>query len=445
MAAFVDGISLQDFPVARSERLASFALRGVTEVGEEIGRGAYAIVVEMRYRGLRCAGKQIHSELYRSASPEGKDAVLRRFEEECEILSSLHHPHIVQFLGVHFEPGARLPILVMECLDISLSSCLKRYSIFPDDMSYRILEDISSALCYLHGEEPPIIHRDLTANNVLLSGDMRAKVSDLGVARILDLKPGHRQLTPCPGAIDYMPQEALHENPTYDEKVDCFSYGILMLHLLCGKWPSPTAATQVDPLNPHNLLPINEVRRRRKYLNVIGTSHPLNELICRCLHNSPHHRPHAHEIMTEIQEVSRRYSGMSRSNKLDMVAKVYNAKEERELYCNQLGNVTEKYDSLLRETMQSCNSDIEKAEAMLVEERERSESLVKLERQRSDTLLESVQFEDRNRVQDLLQEIDDYKAMIPGLEKHLHAKDDIIKQLIARLNIQRVSLHSCIR
>ena len=293
------------FSMAERQGLRRFMLTGVHDVSTEIGQGSYAAVVELQFRGLKCAGKKLHRNLYDNALIPEQEGMLQRFETECEILSQLKHPHVVQFLGVHFEEGSTLPVLVMEFLQTTLTACVDRYGRLPQEISYTILDDVATALCYLHGQTPAIIHRDLSANNVLLTSDMRAKISDLGVAKILNLTPAQRtQMTTCPGTPAYMPPEALAHDPLYDTKVDCFSYGILILHMFCGRWPLPCEANRVDPDNPNGLIPLTEAERREGYLEEIGEDHPLMALIRECLHNHPQHRPDAKEILRRVREVA---------------------------------------------------------------------------------------------------------------------------------------------
>ena len=69
---------------------------------------------------------------------------------------------------------------------------------------------------------------------------MTAKISDLGVAKILNLTPLQmNHLTQTPGTPAYMPPEVMAANPRYDTSVDEFSYGILMIHIFSHKWPEP--------------------------------------------------------------------------------------------------------------------------------------------------------------------------------------------------------------
>ena len=164
---------------------------------------------------------------------------VRTFEQECRLLSQVRHPHIVQFLGVYFQQGVHTPILVMEFLQTNLTSCIEQHRILPKEISYSILHDVALGLCYLHSQTPPIIHRDLSSNNVLLASNMTAKISDLGVARILNLTPLQvSRLTQTPGTPAYMPPEVMIANPKYDTSVDEFSYGCLLYTS-----PSPRDAT----------------------------------------------------------------------------------------------------------------------------------------------------------------------------------------------------------
>ena len=196
--------------------LEQYRLLAARETGVEFGRGSYAAVVEVDYKGLRCAGKKIHRVLY-----EGQVGnLVRRFEEECRLLSELRHPHIVQFLGVYFEADTNAPVLVMEFLPTTLSQCLDRYGAMPEEINYSILEDVAVGLRYLHDRRDPIIHRDLSANNVLLTADMKAKISDLGVAKIVEARPTRMAtMTKTPGTQCYMPPETMVARPRYDIKV----------------------------------------------------------------------------------------------------------------------------------------------------------------------------------------------------------------------------------
>ena len=270
---------------------------------EEFGRGSYAVVLRLEYRGLKCAGKQLYPVLYE----QGVGDTVCRFEEECRLLAQMRHPNIVQFIGVYFEEGSRVPILVMEFLPTTLARCIDTYGVLPEEVSYSILHDVALGLYHLHSQTPPIVHRDLSANNVLLASNMTAKISDLGVARILNLTPQQMsRMTSTPGTPAYMPPEAMRANPRYDAGIDEFSYGILMIHVLCGRWPLPLREPVcINPENRAQLLPVSEAERRDEYLRDIGNAHPLMDLILRCVSNDPEQRATAAQMVQRMEHMTR--------------------------------------------------------------------------------------------------------------------------------------------
>ena len=268
-----------------------------------IGHGSYATVFKLDYLGLKCAGKKIHDVLQ-----QGKTNTycypIRRFEEECSLLSQLHHPNIVQFLGVFFQHNDPIPILVMEFLPINLTLCIDRYGVLANEFNYSILNDVALGMHYLHSQIPPIVHRDLSSNNILLTSGMTAKISDLGVAKILNLNPQQiSRMTQAPGTPAYMPPEVMVVNPKYNSSVDVFSYGILMIHVFSGQWPEPQIGqNRTDPMSDR-LIPVTEAERREIFLRKIGNDHPAMDLILKCISNNPRLRVQSKEIIVRTADM----------------------------------------------------------------------------------------------------------------------------------------------
>ena len=173
-------------------KLQQFILKGVEGLDKrrEKGRGCYGAVYEVRFNGVPCIAKRLHDILVgrgqeEPVSKEGKSEMLRRFREECILLSSLRHPNIVQMLGVHYGGSDEADIsLIMEYMHMDLEHCMKTYSDIPLPYKTSILKDVAYGLAYLHSI--PIIHRDLNAGNILLTESLRAKIADLGVAKLWD-------------------------------------------------------------------------------------------------------------------------------------------------------------------------------------------------------------------------------------------------------------------
>jgi serine/threonine protein kinase len=312
-----------------------FRLSGIALTKNELGTGSYATVYELDYYGLKCAGKKIHDLLIKQQAGRGDTYQLSRFAEECRLLSRVRHPNVVQFLGVHYEQGMKVPILVMEFLPINLTTCIEQNhpGVLRPELSYSILHDVALGLNYLHSQEPPIIHRDLSSNNVLLTSDMKAKISDLGVAKIVNLTPLQvtRMVhnTQTPGTPAYMPPEAMVANPKYDRSIDIFSFGIMIVHMFSGKWPEPQIGQIRLELESDKMIPVSEAERREVFLTAIGDKHPLMSLIRQCIANNFKKRPNANEIVLQLKEMVAKNSP-SFSNRLEMLQHIETLQQKLE-------------------------------------------------------------------------------------------------------------------
>ena len=215
--------------------LQPFLLTGVTQTGRTLG-GSYGCVEELRVNDLVCAGKRMYDALVNSQN-EGADRMIEKYFDEFQLLSGLHHPNVVLFLGICFldtrpPSTADLPVLVMEMLQGSLDHLLENTPNVPLAKKISILQDVARGLVYLHGRTPAIIHRDLTARNVLLNSAMVAKIADMGNSRLVDMQPGQLTQTMTrgvPSTAVYMPPEAFEVPPKYGPKLDMFSFGHLAL------------------------------------------------------------------------------------------------------------------------------------------------------------------------------------------------------------------------
>ena len=235
--------------------LQQFMLTDVTSTDRILGTGSYGSVVEVskstssllglsniysimslilqvKYQHIVCAGKKLHEALL-EAGNEGVPDLVHKYLHECQLMSSLRHPNITQFLGLCFLPNTRLPLLVMERLETSLDDVLVHVSSLTLSLKRSVLEDVASGLVYLHKREPPVIHRDLTAKNVLLTSSLQAKITDMGNSCIFN-RPGQlaRTLSQLPGTLVYMPPEALSETHRYGPSLDVFSFGHLTLYTM---------------------------------------------------------------------------------------------------------------------------------------------------------------------------------------------------------------------
>ena len=415
----------------------AYKLTGVTVTDRDLGHGSYATVLELQYVGLKCAGKKIHEVLL---SRESTSYTVRRFEEECRLLSQIRHPNIVQFLGVYFQAELSTPILVMEFLPTNLTTCIEEYGTLPNEISYSILHDVALGLCYLHSQTPPIIHRDLSSNNVLLTQNMTAKISDLGVARILNLSPLQvSRMTGTPGTPAYMPPEVMVANPIYNTSIDEFSFGILMIHVFSQRWPEP----QLGPnhIKDGKLIPISEAERRTEFLKEIGREHPLMDLILKCINNDFHMRAHAKEIVEHLAKMVTQFPP-SYNNRLDMLIHI-TQEEEDEKALRDVSDARTKTIRLqeneianLREEMMSYTEADEREIRALVQEKERKgKQITHLEKQivsLNEEILRRSEVEEKEK-RTLKEEIPQLQEQMSTLKeetlRHVKVKQEEVKTL----------------
>ena len=280
----------------------------VESVGEEIGRGAYGKVFTVKYCGWICAAKEIHSILLEGVSQQEQQSIKEGFIRECYHCSILSHSNIVRFIGVYYpRRDSNIPVMIMELMDESLVAYMKTLPKNETKSKRSILVDVADGLSYLHAQNPAVIHRDLSPNNILLQrgkGEIPiAKIADLGVAKVVktDGRNTAHKLTKVPGTVDFMPPEAFASRPFYSIGLDVFSYGGIMLFVATHKWPSPTDQVKLDPITDE-LMPVSEVERRQEYLDEItGDFTRYKPLIMSCLHNSPAKRPIIVEVSRKLK------------------------------------------------------------------------------------------------------------------------------------------------
>ena len=204
---------------------------------------------------------------------------------------------------MYYPAKDKLPVIVMEKMQLTLSHLIKEYSKLSYSKAGTILYDVCLGLQYLHSRMPPIIHRDLTPNNVLLCYHYRAKISDLGVARTLETADA--KLTQAPGTAAFMPPECLGDKPAYDLSLDVFSFGGIILYIATQQWPTPSPWMVVDP-NTDKKVFLTEVQRRQQYIDkMTGAYADLKPLVISCLDDNPKNRPSVTKVLTKIKHLKK--------------------------------------------------------------------------------------------------------------------------------------------
>ena len=296
-----------------NDQLKDVTLKGVVRINKDLGRGSYCKVFAVKYCGLLCAAKEIHQILTEGVNEEEKQAIKSSFIRECHHCSIIRHPNIVQFMGVWYSTEqSDLPIMVMELMEQSLSSFIEKNATkISIETKISILHDVSLGLSYLHARDPPVVHRDLSSNNVLLTDHLRAKISDLGLAKIIkaDSKrmTSRSRLTTAPGTLHFMPPETLdEENPVYGTPVDVFSFAVIAVHLFSEEWPSPAPAVKQDT-KTKALIALSEKERRQRYLDKMTVDAMLKKLVENCLENDPNDRPAMEVVCEKIEKLKVHY------------------------------------------------------------------------------------------------------------------------------------------
>ncbi|KAG8650063.1 serine/threonine-protein kinase STY13 [Manihot esculenta] len=205
-------------------------------IGSKIGEGAHGKVYEGRYGDRVVAIKVLH----RGSTSEERDALENRFAREVNMMSRVKHENLVKFIGACKDP---LMVIVTELLP---GMSLRKYliSIRPKQLELRVALnfalDIARAMECLHANG--IIHRDLKPDNLLLTTNQKSvKLADFGLAREESVT---EMMTAETGTYRWMAPELYStvtlrqgEKKHYNNKVDVYSFGIVLWELLTNRMP----------------------------------------------------------------------------------------------------------------------------------------------------------------------------------------------------------------
>ena len=368
-----------------------------------------------------------------------------RFTAECELLGRLHHPHIVQFLGIRLESGSELPELVMEYLPTTLRHCLDTYGALPTKISCGAMLEVALGLCYLHEFSPPIIHRDISSNNILLTTSMTAKISDLGVAKILDMDPGRATRmtqTQVPGTPTFMPPEVMLARPKYTSKVDIFSFGVVVVHILSGKWPMPNEAFTEDPHDPNGVVSVTEFERRREFIDKISEGHPLLGLIEQCLSNVTSRRPDAAVVVRQLQAEHARVSTQPK-NRLELLQQVHSMRIELQQSSREENEALRIENNTLRRSLEAVR--VEKDNELLtvrdslaeeVQAVRRACGMLLAEKRSEISLLEGEQVSIEAHRAELQREVEVLRSEMALRAERSRAETESMRAQVQRLTVQ---------
>ena len=400
---------------------------------QSLGIGSYGAVCKAKCDDLLCAAKIIHPTLFdlttlHQIAPQREHRLpIRRFEQECEFMSAIRHPNIVQYLGMFRDTDTHLPVLLMELMDDSLTHFLESSTQpIPYHIQVNICDDITLALSFLHSNN--IIHRDLSSNNILLHGNIRAKVTDFGMARLGDINPQavHFTNTMCPGTDVYMPPEAVQEKPLYTEKIDCFSFGVIIVQILTRQFPKPGDRLQeVEVNHPIKGLPrgrvcvrVLEIDRRQNHITLVPPNHSLLPIALNCLNDEGSQRPSAYQLCERVADLKGmpKYRGSLQETDEIIQSQVIRIEEKDRMISSK-----EEENQQLRQQLQEKHQAYRQ-----LEERERQLGQVNQQ-------LRQLQVEKDQVLREKSRQINEKERQLGHVNKQLEASEKMIAQFARRI------------
>ena len=280
-----------------------------------LGQGSYGTVYKAEHSGIVCAAKQLDLSTivnyvqktqewrFRGSSRLTKQ-VEQNFLMECLQHSKLSHPNIVTMLGVFYPTKqAALPFLVMELMEYNLTRLLERSHNILMYVKLSILQDVSRGLCYLHAQNPPIVHQALYSDNILFTTGLTAKIGDIKtgaetVSYQVILRFRHSR-----NSNDFLPNP---HSQTYDLPLNVFSFGCVVYHVITQKWP--TASSRVVYCHQRILYPepkLDDYSVDKYWEDHIDhiSDNSLKHLVEACLQRNPKNRPHLLQIHERITSI----------------------------------------------------------------------------------------------------------------------------------------------
>ncbi|KAL6964526.1 hypothetical protein U1Q18_035576 [Sarracenia purpurea var. burkii] len=294
-----------DIPQLKGARCFSFEeLKKCTNNFSEansIGSGGYGKV----YRGMLSTGKLIAIKRAQRGSMQGG----LEFKTEIELLSRVHHTNLVSLVGFCFEQGEQMLVYEHVPNGTLRENLSGKTGIRLDWMRrLRIALGAARGLQYLHElANPPIIHRDIKSNNILLDEHLNAKVADFGLSKPMGDTNMSHVTTQVKGTMGYVDPE-YYMTQQLTEKSDVYSYGVVMLELITAR----------QPIKKGKYI-VREVRQRIDKAKVLYDLHEILDpailgttprglekfvdLTMKCVEDDGSERPTMGEVVKEIENI----------------------------------------------------------------------------------------------------------------------------------------------
>jgi serine/threonine protein kinase len=235
---------------------------------------------------------------------------------EAAILSLLRHPNLVTFYGCTSSHSRELLLVYDYVPNGTVANHLYGQHVaeraLPWSLCLNIFIEAAMALAYLHAIEPPVVHRDIKTNNILLDSDFRVKVADFGLSRPFPLDGTTYVSTTPLGTPGYVDLE-YHRCYQLTDKSDVYSFGVVLAELISSK-PTVDVSRDRDNINLADMAvgmtqrsQVDElVDRKLGYGSDEGTRREMMmvaELAFRCLQQNDEMRPPMKEVLDALKGI----------------------------------------------------------------------------------------------------------------------------------------------
>ncbi|KAK8883703.1 hypothetical protein M9Y10_042801 [Tritrichomonas musculus] len=202
----------------------SFRILGEEEIQnldklEDIGSGGGGKVTKVAKKELYALKQMIVNDLNATK--------VRNFIQEYEIMNILHHPNVLDAIGIFMSSASIPPCILLEYCPTNLQKAVESMS-FSNTETVKVIYQIAEGMKYIHSKK--VIHRDLKPTNILLSSDGTVKICDFGISKLMTIE--EQTMTRGLGSQKFMAPEILNEEDNYDEKVDVYSFGVVVFFVL---------------------------------------------------------------------------------------------------------------------------------------------------------------------------------------------------------------------
>ncbi|KAI9072036.1 hypothetical protein K1719_045997 [Acacia pycnantha] len=267
-----------------------------------LGQGGFGTV----HKGILPNKQTVAIKQQKSGSKQG----MQEFHTEVNVISRVHHRHLVSLVGYCIAKAQMTLMLVYEfvpnkTLDFHLHG--KGTETLDWSTRMKIANGSAKGLAYLHEDcEPKIIHRDIKAANILLDNNFEPKIADFGLAKLSSDTDTHVSTAIIKGTVGYLAPEYANSGKL-SEKADVFSFGVVLLELIAGRKPVLQTGSFTDDSLVEWARPLLSTALRNRNFEVLAdprlqNNHNSEEMFrmaycaANCVRHSSDHRPRMSQV-----------------------------------------------------------------------------------------------------------------------------------------------------